>query len=144
MAKSSMPPMPEYDRPRNTSLRHAISSLSSFVMFAPLRLLNLVAVNGISVLRPYAPQLIPIVVCLALVPFAVCLSLAAGWMVWKSLVVGWEAPLFFQYGYVPRLFMNSNRREQLTFCGVANIYSHMHVRCYRQYKLRNLTMFPYP
>jgi len=93
-----MPSTPEYDRPRDKSFRHTVSSLSSFVMFAPLNLLNLVAVNGLSVLRPYAPQLIPIVVCLALVPFAVCLSLVAGWMVWKSLVVGWEAPLFFQYG----------------------------------------------
>ncbi|KAJ3564972.1 hypothetical protein NP233_g7939 [Leucocoprinus birnbaumii] len=57
-----------------------------------------VAVNGVSVLRPYAPQLIPILVCLFLIPFAVCVSLFAGWRVWKSLSVGWEVPLYLQYG----------------------------------------------
>lgn len=51
-----------------------------------------------SVLRPVALQLVPIFVCLFLIPFAVCLSIFAGWMVWKSLSVGWEVPLYLQYG----------------------------------------------
>ncbi|KAF9455064.1 hypothetical protein P691DRAFT_800075 [Macrolepiota fuliginosa MF-IS2] len=68
------------------------------LLFAPLTILNLIAVHGASILRPYAPQLIPIAVCLFLVPVAVCLSIFAGWSVWKGLAVGWEVPLFLQYG----------------------------------------------
>lgn len=93
---------PEPDSAQIKASRGILRSLGSSLLFAPLNLLNLVAVNGVSVLRPYAPQLVPIAVCLFLIPFAVCLSLFAGWRVWKSLAVGWEVPLYFQYGYVPR------------------------------------------
>lgn len=80
--------------------RGILAILGSSLLFAPFKVLNLVAVNGVSVLRPYAPQLVPIAVCLFLVPFAISLSLYAGWSVWKSLAVGWDVPLYLQYGYV--------------------------------------------
>ncbi|XP_006463954.1 hypothetical protein AGABI2DRAFT_75106 [Agaricus bisporus var. bisporus H97] len=78
--------------------RGILAILGSSLLFAPFKVLNLVAVNGVSVLRPYAPQLVPIAVCLFLVPFAISLSLYAGWSVWKSLAVGWDVPLYLQYG----------------------------------------------
>ncbi|KAF5355812.1 hypothetical protein D9756_004089 [Leucocoprinus leucothites] len=87
----------ESSRARNGP-RGLLRGLGSSLLLAPLNLLNLVAVNGVSVLRPYAPQLIPILICLFLIPIAVCLSLFAGWRVWKSLSVGWEVPLYLQYG----------------------------------------------
>jgi hypothetical protein len=83
--------------------RGILALLGSSLLFVPLKVLNLVAVNGVSVLRPYAPQLVPIAVCMFLVPFAICLSLYAGWSVWKSLAVGWDVPLYLQYGYVAYL-----------------------------------------
>ncbi|KXN83891.1 hypothetical protein AN958_00971 [Leucoagaricus sp. SymC.cos] len=90
---------PNFDSER---IRHKrpgfLRSVGSSILLAPLNVLNLIAVNGVSVLRPYAPQLVPILVCLFLVPFAVCLSLFAGWRVWKSLSVVWEVPLYLQYG----------------------------------------------
>lgn len=92
---------PESDRSQRNKTKpsRGLLGFGSSLFFAPLNLLNLVAVHGASVLRPYAPQLVPIAVCLFLIPIAVCLSLFAGWWVWKGLVVGWEVPLFLQYGW---------------------------------------------
>jgi hypothetical protein len=57
-------------------------------------------VNVISGLRPYAPQLVPILVFAIFVPLAILLSAFAGYIVWTNLSVSWEFPLYFQYGYV--------------------------------------------
>jgi hypothetical protein len=51
-----------------------------------------------NLLRPIAPQLIPLFVCLALVPVIILFSLFSGWYVWKNVAVGWESPLYLQYG----------------------------------------------
>jgi hypothetical protein len=48
--------------------------------------------------RPLAPQLIPLFVCLALIPVIIFFSLFSGWYVWKNVAVGWESPLYLQYG----------------------------------------------
>ncbi|KAG0696024.1 putative adipose-regulatory protein-domain-containing protein [Suillus ampliporus] len=48
--------------------------------------------------RASAPQLIPLFVCLALIPIIILFSLFSGWYVWKNVAVGWESPLFLQYG----------------------------------------------
>lgn len=55
-------------------------------------------VNVISALRPYAPQLVPILVFAFFVPLAILLSAFAGYIVWTNLSVSWESPLHFQYG----------------------------------------------
>ena len=57
-------------------------------------------VNVISTLRPYAPQLVPILVFAFFIPLAILLSAFAGYIVWTNLSVSWESPLYFQYGYV--------------------------------------------
>ncbi|KAG1749847.1 putative adipose-regulatory protein-domain-containing protein [Suillus paluster] len=48
--------------------------------------------------RPVAPRLIPLFVCLALIPVIIIFSLFSGWYVWKNVAVGWESPLYLQYG----------------------------------------------
>jgi len=48
--------------------------------------------------RPLAPQLIPLFVCLALIPVIISFSLFSGWYVWKNAAVGWESPVYLQYG----------------------------------------------
>jgi hypothetical protein len=52
------------------------------------------------VLRPIAPQLIPLGVFSLLVPFLVIPALLSGVYVWNSRAVSWQSPLFFQYGCV--------------------------------------------
>ncbi|KAG0693318.1 putative adipose-regulatory protein-domain-containing protein [Suillus ampliporus] len=52
----------------------------------------------VNLFRPVAPQLIPLFVCLALIPVIILFSLFSGWYVWKNVAVGWESPLFLQYG----------------------------------------------
>ncbi|OCH96036.1 hypothetical protein OBBRIDRAFT_702409, partial [Obba rivulosa] len=47
---------------------------------------------------PVGPQLVPLVVFLAAIPVIVFLSFAAGWIVWRSIAVGWETEVFLQYG----------------------------------------------
>jgi hypothetical protein len=48
--------------------------------------------------RPLAPHLVPVFVCLALIPVIIFLSLFSGWYVWKNVAVRWESPLYLQYG----------------------------------------------
>lgn len=50
------------------------------------------------IFRPIAPQLIPLFICLALIPIIIFLSIFSGWYVWKNVAVGWEYPLYLQYG----------------------------------------------
>ncbi|KAG1870994.1 hypothetical protein C8R48DRAFT_697337 [Suillus tomentosus] len=64
-------------------LENAISSAIRFIM---------------NLFRPVAPQLIPLFVCLALIPVIILFSLFSGWYVWKNVAVGWESSLYLQYG----------------------------------------------
>ncbi|THH18423.1 hypothetical protein EW146_g2554 [Bondarzewia mesenterica] len=52
----------------------------------------------IGAVRSITPRLIPLVTCLILIPFLVFLSAASGLYVWKHVAVGWEVPLYLQYG----------------------------------------------
>ncbi|KAF8898895.1 hypothetical protein BD779DRAFT_1486090, partial [Infundibulicybe gibba] len=49
-------------------------------------------------LRSSSPQIIPLFVCLFLVPLVILLSLFAGWIVWNSVATAWDSPLDLQYG----------------------------------------------
>ncbi|KAF9244566.1 hypothetical protein BU15DRAFT_41957 [Melanogaster broomeanus] len=69
--------------PQSDSLLSAVS--------APLRL-------AMSLLRPIAPRMVPLAVCLSLIPVVVVFSLFSGWYVWKNVAVGWEIPIYLQYG----------------------------------------------
>ncbi|PPQ63011.1 hypothetical protein CVT24_006117 [Panaeolus cyanescens] len=54
--------------------------------------------RAVSALRPYAPQLIPLLICAIFIPFVILVSISAGWFVWTSLSVSWEISLHLQYG----------------------------------------------
>ena len=66
----------------------------------PARLFLSSLVTLIRVLRPYAPQLIPLLVCLLLVPAVILVSVFAGFLVWRNIAVPWDVPLHLQFGYV--------------------------------------------
>lgn len=50
--------------------------------------------------RPVAPVIIPVAICTIAIPILLLFSLSSGFYVWKSVAVGWAAPLYLQYGYV--------------------------------------------
>ncbi|KAH7928494.1 hypothetical protein BV22DRAFT_1192743 [Leucogyrophana mollusca] len=68
------------------------------VIFYPIRLVFKALLGGLGLFRPIAPQLIPLFVCLALIPVIVFFSLFSGWYVWKTVAVGWYSPIDLQYG----------------------------------------------
>lgn len=49
--------------------------------------------------RPVAPVIIPVAICTIAIPILILFSLLSGVYVWKSVAVGWETPLYLQYGY---------------------------------------------
>ncbi|KAF9076132.1 putative adipose-regulatory protein-domain-containing protein [Rhodocollybia butyracea] len=49
-------------------------------------------------LRPYTPNLVSLFVFFALIPLLAFLSLSAGLIVWQNVAVGWQIPLYLQYG----------------------------------------------
>ncbi|EIM92147.1 uncharacterized protein STEHIDRAFT_47497 [Stereum hirsutum FP-91666 SS1] len=48
--------------------------------------------------RPIAPVIIPVAICTIAIPILLLFSLSSGFYVWRSVAVGWEAPLYLQYG----------------------------------------------
>ncbi|TFK30793.1 hypothetical protein FA15DRAFT_608275 [Coprinopsis marcescibilis] len=51
-----------------------------------------------TLLRPYTPQIVPLVVCLLFIPLILVISAFAGYVVWNNLTTGWETPVYMQYG----------------------------------------------
>ncbi|KAG5726131.1 hypothetical protein E4T56_gene2505 [Termitomyces sp. T112] len=68
------------------------------VLYAPLRLFLVLTTNLVSYLRPFAAQIIPVLICIFLIPLILLLSFFSGLIVWKSVAVGWESPLHLQFG----------------------------------------------
>ncbi|KAH7912589.1 hypothetical protein BJ138DRAFT_1004176 [Hygrophoropsis aurantiaca] len=68
------------------------------IILYPIRLVFRAFVAVVGLFRPIAPQLVPLFVCLALIPVIVFFSLFSGWYVWKSVAVGWQSLLDLQYG----------------------------------------------
>lgn len=64
----------------------------------PILLFNMIA-SAFRLIRPMAPQLIPLFVFALSIPVVVFFSLSAGWFVWRSIAVGWESTVYLQYGY---------------------------------------------
>lgn len=86
----------------------------STILYAPPRLLFALLYRAAAFLQPYASQIIPIFVCLLLVPLVISLSLYAGWVVWRSAPVAWQVPIDFQYGD------GASPYSQATIAGVAS------------------------
>lgn len=51
-------------------------------------------------LRQYTPNLVSLFVFFLLIPFLGFVSLSAGLIIWRNVAVGWQVPLYLQYGYV--------------------------------------------
>lgn len=47
-----------------------------------------------------ASHLVPLLVCLSLVPLILFFSLFSGWYIWRNIPVAWQVPIFLQYGSV--------------------------------------------
>ncbi len=94
--------------PFSSRLAHAI-----FVWPGEL-LLSLISL----LLRPIAPQLVPLAVFSLLVPLLVIPAIVSGVYVWYTRAVSWQSPLFFQYGCVltninPTFFSNTPQSDGL-------------------------------
>ncbi|KAJ3803396.1 hypothetical protein GGU11DRAFT_4862 [Lentinula aff. detonsa] len=63
----------------------------SFLLQAPF---NFVSQH----LRRYTPNLVSLSVFLLFIPLICTLSLSAGVIVWRNIAVGWQIPLYLQYG----------------------------------------------
>lgn len=68
------------------------------IIATPLRLSGDLLAKGSGYMKFMAPQLITLAVCLFLIPLVIFLSAFAGWFVWKHVAVGWETPVYLQYG----------------------------------------------
>lgn len=71
-----------------------------WIVRVPLRLCADFVSSGFRLVRPYAPQLVPLAVFVCAIPALLFFSLSSGWYVWRSIAVGWEVPLYLQFGCV--------------------------------------------
>lgn len=47
-----------------------------------------------------ASHLVPFLVCVSLIPLILFFSIFSGWYIWKNIPVGWQVPVYLQYGSV--------------------------------------------
>ncbi|RPD64980.1 hypothetical protein L227DRAFT_650115 [Lentinus tigrinus ALCF2SS1-6] len=93
----------EPDAEEQVQLREKVAEdtrgiLNYFWPFHPIQLaLDLLWALG-RLFRPLAPHLVPLAVFSATLPLILLLSIASGYLVWKSVAVSWETELFLQYG----------------------------------------------
>ncbi|KAJ3829805.1 hypothetical protein F5878DRAFT_569514 [Lentinula raphanica] len=63
----------------------------SYLLLAPFDFLS-------QYLRQYTPNIVSLVVFLLFIPLIGTLSLSAGVIIWRNVAVGWQIPLYLQYG----------------------------------------------
>lgn len=63
-----------------------------------LQLFNELLTAGYRLIRPLAPQFVPLAVFVITIPVLIFFSISAGLLVWRSIAVGWESNLDLQYG----------------------------------------------
>ncbi|KAF8213194.1 hypothetical protein K438DRAFT_1081743 [Mycena galopus ATCC 62051] len=78
-------------------MAHSKSTFVSILQL-PARLFFSALSTFLAFLRPYFPRILPLLVFLSFVPLLFLISASAGWIVWRNLAVGWQAPLYLQYG----------------------------------------------
>ncbi|KAF9475635.1 hypothetical protein BDN70DRAFT_883523 [Pholiota conissans] len=74
------------------------SSILSKAITTPIILSFSLLSRAFSVLRPYAPTIVPLFVCALFIPLVLLLSTFSGWFVWSNLSVSWKVPIYLQYG----------------------------------------------
>jgi len=96
-------PLQQDDKERlRNDLRHDFDGLASTspIFRLPILFLDMIF-SGFRLLKPLAPQLIPLIIFVLSIPVVVFFSLSAGWFVWRSIAVGWETTVHLQYGDGP-------------------------------------------
>lgn len=66
--------------------------------YYPIKWLGDIMAAIFRIVSPYTTNLIPLVVFLLSIPVIAFLSASAGYLVWKSIAVGWETDVILQYG----------------------------------------------
>jgi hypothetical protein len=84
--------------PRDLSLTHEVTDLAARLLYLPLNFLLTTVGYALGALRALSPQLVPIVACALFVPGLILASLSAGFVVWRTAAVGWETPVYLNYG----------------------------------------------
>ncbi|KAL0951392.1 hypothetical protein HGRIS_008088 [Hohenbuehelia grisea] len=87
-----------YEQESKLTVQRSTPGIISTLAYLPVRVNIWFLTRIISLFRPFAPQIIPLVVFAFLIPTILALSALAGWIVWRSVPVAWEAPLYLQYG----------------------------------------------
>jgi len=72
-----------------------------FPFHYPIKLLGDIMAAIFHFVSPYTPNLIPLAVFLLALPVIAFLSISAGWLVWRSVAIAWEAELPLQFGDGP-------------------------------------------
>lgn len=68
------------------------------ILFVLLRFSRSLFSKGLEYMKSITHQLVAFIVCLLLIPLVIFISVFAGWFVWKTVAVGWDAPVYLQYG----------------------------------------------
>ncbi|KDR85345.1 hypothetical protein GALMADRAFT_52054 [Galerina marginata CBS 339.88] len=68
------------------------------IVATPFKIFIALCLGILSAIRPFAPRLVPALVCSLFIPLVLLLSASAGWVVWSSLSVSWQVPLYLQFG----------------------------------------------
>ncbi|KAH9486605.1 hypothetical protein JR316_0000670 [Psilocybe cubensis] len=82
--------LPEPAKPRRSVL--------AAVVYLPFTVFIAFLATVLPALRPFAPRLVPLFVCSLFIPLVLLLSFSAAYVVWSSLSVSWQVPLYLQYG----------------------------------------------
>ncbi|KAI0361174.1 hypothetical protein OH77DRAFT_1391809 [Trametes cingulata] len=91
----------ERDKLRKKVVEDTGGILSYFWPLHPIRLFVDLILAALRLVQPFAPQLVPLAVFSACIPLILFLSVGSGYLVWKSVAVGWETEIFLQYGDGP-------------------------------------------
>lgn len=74
--------------------------------YNPFRIVRSIFHRSVTYLFPpttvltIASHLVPLLVCLSLIPLLLFFSLFSGWYIWKNIPVAWQVPIYLQYGSV--------------------------------------------
>ncbi|KAN0100500.1 hypothetical protein V8E55_000484 [Tylopilus felleus] len=75
--------------------------------YNPFRIVRSIFHRSVTYLFPpttiltIASHLVPLLVCLSLIPLLLFFSLFSGWYIWKNIPVAWQVPIYLQYGDSP-------------------------------------------
>ncbi|KAG8219695.1 hypothetical protein J3R82DRAFT_650 [Butyriboletus roseoflavus] len=83
------------------------AGLSFVSTYNPLRIVASIIRRCVVCLFPpattlrIASHLVPLFVCLSLIPLVLFFSLFSGWYIWKNIPIAWQVPIYLQYGDGP-------------------------------------------